>query len=64
MKIYNVNIIASFPGSPHARTKNQKERGEPGKIYHVRNEKLNELAHALWILVLLRKLYSRQNRTR
>ena len=25
---------------------------------------MNELAHALWILVLLRKLYSRQNGTR
>ena len=30
-------ILASFPGSPRARTKNRKERGEPGKIYHVRN---------------------------
>ena len=30
-------IIASFPGSPHARTKNGKERWESGKIYHVRN---------------------------
>ena len=29
--------LASFPGSPRARTKNRKERGEPGKIYHVRN---------------------------
>ena len=50
--------LASFPGSPRARTKNRKERGEPGKIYHVRNvigrENLitcgwtNELAHAVW----------------
>ena len=24
--------VASFPGSPHARTKNQKERGEPVKF--------------------------------
>ena len=45
------------PGSPHARTKNGKEREKPGKIYHVRNviaiENLitcgwmNEFAHAL-----------------
>ena len=50
--------IASFPGSPRARTKNRKERGEPGKIYHVRNiigrenlitgGRMNELAHAVW----------------
>ena len=50
-------VVASFPGSPCARTKNRKERGEPGKIYHVRNvigrENLitcgqtNELTHAL-----------------
>ena len=43
--------------SPRAN-ENRKERGEPGKIYHVRNvigrENLiksgltNELAHALW----------------
>ena len=52
------NIIVSFPSSPHTRTKNRKERGEPGKIYHVRNVigrenlitsgQMNELAHALW----------------
>ena len=29
--------IASFPGSPRAQTKNGQERGEPGKIYHVKN---------------------------
>ena len=50
--------LASFPGSPRARTKNRKERGEPGKIYHVRNVigrenlitcgRTNELAHAVW----------------
>ena len=50
--------IASFPGSPRARTKNRKERREPGKIYHVRNVigrenlitcgRTNELAHAAW----------------
>ena len=50
--------IASFPGSPRARTKNRKERGEPGKIYHVRNVigrenlitcgRTNKLAHATW----------------
>ena len=49
--------VASFPGSPCARTKNGKERGQPGKIYHVRNVigrenlitcgRTNELAHAL-----------------
>ena len=49
--------VALFPGSPHARTKNRKERGEPGKIYHVRNVigrenlitcgRTNEFAHAL-----------------
>ena len=52
------DYLASFPGSPLARTKNQKERGEPGRIYHVRNvigrENLitcgqtNKLAHAVW----------------
>ena len=50
--------VASFPGSPRAQTKNRKERGEPGKIYHVRNVmgrenlitcgRTNELAHAVW----------------
>ena len=50
--------LASFPGSPRARTKNRKERGEPGKIYHVRNVigrenlitcgRTNELAHVVW----------------
>ena len=54
----HIGIVASFPGSSRARTKNRKERGEPGKIYHVRNvigrENLitcgvtNELAHAVW----------------
>ena len=49
--------LASFPGSPHARTKSGKERGEPGKIYHVRNVigrensitcgRTNEHTHAL-----------------
>ena len=49
--------LASFPGSPRARTKSGKERGEPGKIYHVRNVigrenlitcgRTNEHAHAL-----------------
>ena len=49
--------LASFPGSPHARTKSGKERGEPGKIYHVRNVigrenlitcgRANEHTHAL-----------------
>ena len=54
----STNVLASFPGSPHARTKNRKERGEPGKIHHVRNvigrenlitcRRTNELAHAVW----------------
>ena len=58
--------LASFTGSPHAQTKNRKERGEPGKIYHVRNVtgredvitsgRTNELAHTLCILVPLQKL--------
>ena len=49
--------VASFPGSPRVRTKSGKERGEPGKIYHVRNVigrenlitcgRTNEHAHAL-----------------
>ena len=58
--------LASFPNSSRARMKNRKKRGEPGKIYHVRNVigredlipsgRTNELAHALCILVPLRKL--------
>ena len=54
---WSTQWLASFPGSPRARTKNTKERGEPGKIYHVGNvigrENLitcgqtNEFAHAL-----------------
>ena len=50
--------LASFPGSPRARTKNRKEGGEPDKIYHVRNVigredlitcgRTNKLAHAVW----------------
>ena len=28
---FNKVYIASFPGSPRTRTKNEKERGEPGK---------------------------------
>ena len=49
--------VTSFPGSPRERTKNQKEMGEPGKIYHVRNVigrdnlitcgRTNKFAHAL-----------------
>ena len=30
-------IITLFPHSPRMQTKNQKERGEPGKIYQTRN---------------------------
>ena len=54
-----MNVVASFPGSPRARTKNRKEWGEPGKIYHVRNVigrenlitcgRTNELAHAVHV---------------
>ena len=50
-------FVASFAGSPRARTKNRKERGEPGKIYRVRNVigrenlitcgQMNEFAHTL-----------------
>ena len=50
-------LLALFPGSPRTRTKNQKEKGEPGKIYHMRNVtgrgnlitsgQTNELAHTL-----------------
>ena len=36
-KMHCTPCIALFPGSPRARTKNRKETGEPGKIYHVRN---------------------------
>ena len=53
-----ITLLASFPGSPRTQTKNRKERGEPGKIYHVRNVigreslitcgRMNELAHAVW----------------
>ena len=63
--------LASFPGSPRARTKNRKERGELGRIYHVRNVigkenlithgRTNELTHASWLLIQLRKLMA--NRT-
>ena len=63
---FNELLVASFPGSPRARTKSGKERGEPGKIYHVRNVigrenlitcgRTNEHAHAL-LLVQWRKLY-------
>ena len=31
------DTLASFPGSPRTQTKNRTERGEPDKIYHVRN---------------------------
>ena len=57
MIAYKYYKIALFPGSPHVRTKNGKEREESGKIYHVRNVigrknlitfgRTNELAHAL-----------------
>ena len=50
--------VASFPGSPRARTKNRRKGGEPGRIYHVRNVigrenlitcgRTNEVAHAVW----------------
>ena len=59
----------------HAQTKNGKERGEPGKIYHMRNvigrENLitcgwtNELAHALltWIYSFSRESFYMADRT-
>ena len=36
---YTQDSLASYPGSLRVQTKNQKERGEPGKVYHVRNER-------------------------
>ena len=75
----HTNHIASFPGSPHTWAKKTKGRGEPGKIFHVRNvtgrENLitcgwtNELVHVLLtdytlLLVQLWKLYGQQNKTR
>ena len=49
--------LASFPGYPRTQIKNQKERGEPGKIYHMKNVigrenliicgRTNEFAHTL-----------------
>ena len=36
--------VASFPGSPHALTKVER-RGEPSKIYHVRNGLRLERCH-------------------
>ena len=35
--LYRSAWVATFPDCPHVQTKNQKEKGEPGKIYHVRN---------------------------
>ena len=71
------SLLASFPGSPRVWTKNWKERGKPGEIYHVRNvigrENLitsgqtNELAHAVWtgtVVQLQYLLYGWQNGTR
>ena len=57
-RVFRYKKLASFPGSLHKRTKNQKGRGKPDKVYTVRNvigrENLitsgwmNELTHALW----------------
>ena len=54
----NRHDLAPFSGSSCVRTKNRKERGEPGKIYLVRNfigrenlitsGQMNELAHTSW----------------
>ena len=56
--MFESNLLASFPGSPRANEKSKK-RGEPGRIYHVRNVigrenlitcgRTNELAHAVQI---------------
>ena len=58
--LYRTAWVTTFPDSPHVQRKNQKEKGEPGKIYHVRNVihvgrenliisgRMNELAHTLW----------------
>ena len=37
MLLISLLIVASFPGSFHAQTKNRKEGEEPVKIYQVRN---------------------------
>ena len=68
--------VTSFPGSPHARMKNQKKGESLIKFYHVRNiisrEKLitcgwmNELAHALlteYTGSVVWKLYGWHNET-
>ena len=49
--------VASFPGSPRVRMKNERERESLVKIYHVRNVigrenlitcgRMNELSHAI-----------------
>ena len=36
-RVFRYKKLASFQGSPHKRTKNQKGRGKPGKVYHARN---------------------------
>ena len=38
IKYTHGDCLASYPGFPRVQTKNLKERGEPGKVYHVRNE--------------------------
>jgi len=72
---WHTNHVASFSGSPRARTKSGKERGEPGKIYRVRNVIGRENLHVgertntptlYWqysLLVQSRNLYGWQNGT-
>ena len=60
--------LVLFPGSPARERKIERKGERPGKIYHVRNVigredlitsgRTNELAHALWILIPLQRLYS------
>ena len=55
--LFGVEELASFPGSPGRADEKSKERGEPGRIYHVRNVigrenlitcgRMNELTHAV-----------------
>ena len=69
--------LASFPGSLHTWAKNWKERGEPGKINHMRNiiakENWLDVGKQMNLLTLYwqyntcsvaRKLYGWQNGTR
>ena len=76
--LLHCSIVVMFPCSLHTQSKNRKEWGEPGKIYHLRNvtgrENLITCGRInsptlYWQTILdysfkLWKLYGRQNRTR